>query len=451
MHGTNFPKVIYQNRRENLARAIRRQSGTGIAIVETAPEVLRNRDSEYPFRHDSDFFYLCGFEEPGALLVIDIQEKSIVTTLFCRPKDSEREIWDGVRLGPDAAAQYLGVDKAFAMTALDEHLPKLLAMHQSVYTPIVRRTSSKINLEGWIGQIKEQSRSGVTPPHNFCDIEHLIHEMRLIKDDHEIDIMRRAARISAGGHIRAMQRCRPGLREYHLEAELLHEFRRHGSQHVAYNSIVAAGPNTCILHHRAGNAELQDGDLCLIDAGCELDGYASDITRTFPINGKFSARQRAVYEIVLAAQIAAIKQTKTGNIFTDPHDAAVRVITQGLMDLKIIQANSIETAIEQKLYQPYYMHRTSHWLGMDVHDVGDYRQRDTGIIPPPSRTLQPGMVLTLEPGIYIREGSSAPPDFWNIGIRIEDDALVTELECELLSRDVPVSCDEIEYLMKDAS
>ena len=451
MYGTDFPKELYRNRRENLARAIRSQSGTGIAIIETSPELLRNRDSEYPFRHDSDFFYLCGFTEPGALLVIDVQEKNTVTTLFCRAKDPEREIWDGLRLGPEVAPNYLGVDKALPITSTDELLPKQIAIHQTIYTPIVRRPNSQIVIDTWIEQIKAQSRSGITPPHTICDIEQIVHEMRLFKDTHEIDIMKRAARISAGAHVRAIQHCRPGLREYHLEAELLHEFRRHGSQHVAYNSIVAAGSNTCILHHRAGNAELRDGDLCLIDAGCELNGYASDITRTFPVNGKFSGPQRSIYEIVLAAQVAAIEKTKPGNVFTDPHDAAVHVITQGLIDLGIIKADSVANAIEQKLYQPYYMHRTSHWLGMDVHDVGDYRQRNTTLVPPPSRTLEPGMVLTIEPGIYIREGSNTPPEFWNIGIRIEDDALVTLSGSELLSRDAPVSCDEIESIMKDAS
>ena len=278
--------------------------------------------------------------------------------------------------------------------------------------------------------------------------------MRLFKDGHEIKIMRKAGNIAAQGHIRAMQASRPGLREYHLEAELLYAFRYAGAQSVAYNSIVAAGANACVLHHRAGNAELKNGDLCLIDAGCELDGYASDITRTFPVNGKFSGPQKAIYEIVLAAQEAAIEKTKQGLDFQAPHNAALRVLTQGLLDLNLIDRSSIgslDNALETKAYQRFYMHRTSHWLGMDVHDVGQYREPNSNTEPKAWRTLMPNMVLTIEPGLYIRKSDDVDPQYWDIGIRIEDDALVTTGNCELMSRDVPVSINEIEYLMKHSS
>lgn len=444
----DFPKNLYQERRQRLAQTIRQRSGSGILLIETAPEIPRNRDSEYPYRHDSDFYYLCGFSEPGAFLVMDIQQDQICTTLFCRPKDIDREIWDGIRLGPELAPEALGVDLAYSNSCIDEMLPTLLGQHSHLYAPITRRNSHQLHIDRWIEQIKSQSRSGLLAPQHLIDVDYLIHEMRLFKDADELDIMRRAAHISAKAHVRAMQACSPGLREYHLEAELLYEFRRHGSEHVAYNSIVAGGANACVLHHRAGNTELKNGDLCLIDAGCELQGYASDITRTFPVNGQFSPAQKAIYEVVLAAQEAAAAQTREGRLFTDPHDAAVKVITQGLIDLRLIQESSIDAAIEQKLYTPFYMHRTSHWLGMDVHDVGDYRERSTQCEPAPPRTLLPNMVLTLEPGIYIRPSEAIPEEYWHIGIRIEDDAIVQASGCELISRGAPVQADEIEYLMK---
>ena len=441
---------IYQSRRLKLAEQIQSKTGSGIAIISTAPELARNRDSEFPYRHDSDFFYLTGFDEPGATLVIIVQGKLVESHLFCRPKDLEREIWDGIRLGPDAAPESLGLEFAYSNQELDTKLSELLSRHEAIYLRLAANAESDRRLRHWMEQVRKQSRSGLNPPTQLHDVDALIHEMRLFKDAHEIDIMKQAAAISARAHIRAMQSCKPGMREYQLEAELLHEFRFHGSQSVAYNSIVATGENACILHYRAGNAQLQSGDLCLIDAGCELDSYASDITRTFPVNGKFTGPQRALYEITLLAQEAAIAETRPGNTFIQPHEAAVKVLTQGLLDeklLKLTELGSLENAIETGAYRRFYMHRTSHWLGMDVHDVGSYREASTQT-EKPWRILQPNMALTIEPGLYIRPAEDISEAFWNIGIRIEDDAVVTASGCELISRGVPVKAEEIESLMR---
>ena len=448
---------IYQKRRDELARQIHAQTGSGIAIINTAPELARNRDSEFPYRHDSDFFYLTGFEEPGATLVIIVQRNgasySQESHLFCRPKDAEREIWDGIRLGPQAAPEILGVQYAHSNQTLDVKLGELLADQNAVYIRLAQSAEDDRRLRHWMKQVRQQGRSGINPPSQFHDVDALLHEMRLFKDPHELDIMRKAAAISARAHIRAMQICKPGMREYHLEAELLHEFRNSGAQSVAYNSIVAGGANSCILHYRAGSTELVSGDLCLIDAGCELDGYASDITRTFPVNGVFTGPQRALYEITLAAQEAAIAVTCPGNTFIQPHEAALRVLTQGLLDEKLLkraELGSLDNAIELGAYRRFYMHRTSHWLGMDVHDVGSYREASTSASASekPWRKLQAGMVLTIEPGLYVRPADDIDPMFWNIGIRIEDDAVVTNSACELISRGVPVDPDEIQALMQ---
>ena len=451
---------IYQQRRIELAKQICAKTGGGIAIINTAAETARNRDSEFPYRHDSDFFYLTGFEEPGATLVLNISgnasQPQLESHLFCRPKDSEREIWDGIRLGPEAAPAVLGVEYAHSNHELDSKLSQLLADQDAVYVRLAESAEADRRLRHWMKQVRQQTRSGVNPPSELHDVESLIHEMRLFKDAHEIDIMRRAAQISARAHVRAMQVCKPGLREYHLEAELLHAFRHSGAQSVAYNSIVAGGENSCILHYRAGATELRSGELCLIDAGCELDGYASDITRTFPVNGKFSGPQRALYDITLASQEAAIAATKPGNSFMQPHEAALKVLTQGLLDeklLKLSELGSLENAIETGAYRRFYMHRTSHWLGMDVHDVGSYRELLTAANgtseEKPWRKPKPNMVLTIEPGLYIRPADDIDKAFWNIGIRIEDDAVVNETGCELISRGVPVKADEIEALMKN--
>ena len=447
-----FTAEIYRGRRAQLAQRIRAQSGSGIAILATAQEQFRNRDSDFPYRHDSDFFYLTGFEEPGATLVLQVDQGSTVAHLFCRPKDLEREIWDGLRLGPEAAPEYLGIDHAYPNTELDRVLPTLLADQAALYVRLASNAETDRRIRHWIDQVRGQARAGVNAPTEFRDIDALVHEMRLFKDPSEIETMRRAAAISAKAHVRAMRTCRPGQREYHLEAELLHEFRHSGAQSVAYNSIVAAGANACVLHYRASATELKAGDLCLIDAGCELNGYASDITRTFPINGRFSGPQRALYDITLAAQEAAVAATKPGNTFMQPHDAAVRILTQGLLDEKLLllhQLGSLDNAIETGAYRRFYMHRTSHWLGMDVHDVGSYRETTAGnALEKPWRILEPNMVLTIEPGLYIRPADDVPEAFWNIGIRIEDDAVVTDLGCELISRGVPVNADEIEAVMR---
>jgi Xaa-Pro aminopeptidase len=448
---------IYQQRRVELAKRICAKTGGGIVILSTAPETARNRDSEFPYRHDSDFFYLTGFNEPGATLVLKIagsgSQPPLESHLFCRPKDLEREIWDGIRLGPEAAPGVLGIEYAYSHHELDTKLSALLADQDAVYVRLSENAETDRRLRHWMKQVRGQARAGINPPSEFHDVESLIHEMRLFKDAHEIDIMRRAAAISARAHIRAMQVCQPGLREYHLEAELLHEFRYSGAQSVAYNSIVAGGANSCILHYRASDAELRSGELCLIDAGCELDSYASDITRTFPVNGKFTGPQRTLYDITLASQEAAIAVTKPGNTFMQPHEAALRVLTQGLLDeklLKLSELGSVENAIETGAYRRFYMHRTSHWLGMDVHDVGSYRETlgiATDSSEKPWRLLKPGMVLTIEPGLYIRPADDVDERFWNIGIRIEDDAVVNDSGCELISRGVPVKPDEIEALM----
>ena len=449
---------IYQIRRNTLAQRIFTNTGGGIAIISTAPELTRNRDSEFPYRHDSDFFYLTGFEEPGATLVMKVGKDGnnfqLQSHLFCRPKDPEREIWDGIRLGPEAAPEALGIEFAHSNQELDQKLSSILADQDAIYVRLSESAESDRRLRHWMKQVRGQARSGINPPSEFHDVETLIHEMRLFKDVQEIGIMRRAAAISARAHVRAMQACKPGMREYQLEAELLHEFRNSGSQSVAYNSIVAGGANTCILHYRAGATELHAGELCLIDAGCELDGYASDITRTFPVNGKFSGPQRALYDITLAAQEAAIAMTKVGNTFMQPHEAALKVLTQGLLDeklLKLSELGSLENAIETGAYRRFYMHRTSHWLGMDVHDVGSYRESSEDIAKDekPWRILQSGMVITIEPGLYIRPAEDVDEAFWNIGIRIEDDAVINDMGCELISRGVPVKADEIEALMKN--
>ncbi len=450
---------IYQERRNALAKKIYAKSGGGIAVISTAPELARNRDSEFPYRHDSDFFYLTGFEEPGATLVMAItgsgKTYELQSHLFCRPKDPEREIWDGIRLGPEAVPTALGIEYAHSNHELDHKLGELLASQDAIYIRLAESAEADRRLRHWMKQVRVQARSGINPPSELHDVEALIHEMRLFKDTYEIDTMRRAAAISARAHIRAMQRCKPDIREYQLEAELLHEFRNSGAQSVAYNSIVAGGANSCILHYRAGSTELRSGELCLIDAGCELDGYASDITRTFPVNGKFTGPQRALYDITLAAQEAAIAITKPGNTFIQPHDAALKVLTQGLLDeklLKLSELGSLENAIETGAYRRFYMHRTSHWLGMDVHDVGSYREDSESLLKEekPWRILKSGMVITVEPGLYVRPAADVDETFWNIGIRIEDDAVINESGCELISRGVPVKADEIEATMKNS-
>jgi Xaa-Pro aminopeptidase len=439
-----------------------------VAIIPTAPERSRNRDTDFLFRHDSYFYYLTGFGEPNACLVLTSEGHA---TLFCAPKDLEREIWDGYRLGPEEAPAALGVDEAFSIEELDSRMPKLLENKKTVWYPFATHKGLESRVDGWLSAVRARVRYGALCPEKQHDLCGPLDEMRLIKDAHEQDTMRRAAQISARAHVRAMQlsarMLREGrdVREYHLDAELLHEFRLGGSQYPAYNSIVAAGANACVLHYRADVAPVRGGELVLIDAGCELDGYASDITRTFPANGVFTGPQRALYELVLASQDAAVAATRAGARFNDPHDATVKVLSQGMLDLGLLDADkvgSVDDVIEKRAYFAFYMHRTGHWLGMDVHDCGSYveptqadevsERRDPLsnelIRNRPSRILKPGMVLTIEPGIYVRPGEGVPEQFHNIGIRIEDDAIVTETGCELISRGVPVKPDEIEALMR---
>ena len=459
----------YAQRRARAAAEMTRLGGPGgIAIIPTAPERPRNRDTDFLYRHDSYFYYLTGFAEPNAWLVLTGDGKS---TLFCQPKDLEREIWDGIRLGPEAAPAALGVDEAWSVDELDARLPKLLENTATVWYPFATHAGLESRIDGWLQKVRARVSYGELAPEAQRDVCTILDEMRLIKDAHELDLMRRAAQISARAHIRAMQRSAATLRagedvrEYHLDAELLHEFRQHGSQYPAYGSIVAAGANACVLHYRADKAPIRDGELVLIDAGCELDGYASDITRTFPANGRFTGPQRTLYELVLASQQAAVAATKPGARFTDPHEATVRVLTQGMLDLGLIDRQkhpTLDDAIQNRAYFAHYMHRTGPWLGMDVHDCGSYvepsevgqvsERRDplSGelIKDRPSRILRPGMVLTIEPGIYVRPSESVPKEFWNIGIRIEDDAVVTDTGCELITRDVPVEPDAIEALMR---
>ena len=455
----------YAQRRARLAAQL---GAGGIAIIPTAPERQRNRDSDFLYRHDSYFYYLTGFTEPHATLVLTAEGEA---TLFCQPKDMEREIWDGIRLGPDAAPAALGVQQALSVAELSAHMPRLLENRRTVWYPFATYPGLESQVDGWLKPVRARVRYGALCPDQQRDVCALLDEMRLIKDARELDIMRRASAISAGAHVRAMQRSaamlRAGqdLREYHLDAELLHEFRQHGSQYPAYGSIVAGGANACILHYRADKAPIRDGDLVLIDAGCELDGYASDITRTFPANGRFTGPQRTLYDLVLASQDAAVAATRPGARFVDPHEATVAVLAQGMLDVGLLDRNKVGNAqdvIANRSYFQFYMHRTGHWLGMDVHDCGSYVEpAEVGtfserkdplsgelIKDRPSRILHPGMVLTIEPGIYVRPGEGVPEPFWNIGIRIEDDAVVTTGGCELITRDVPVKADEIEALMR---
>ena len=457
--------ALYAERRARLASQL---GPGGIAIVPTAPERARNRDSDFLYRFDSYFYYLTGFTEPNAWLVITGEGES---TLFCNPKDQERETWDGIRLGPEAALGALGVQQAHAVQVLDAELPKLLENRRTVWFPFAIHTGLEGRVDGWLQKVRARVRFGALCPDAQRDLCGPLDEMRLVKDAHEIATMTRAAQISAQAHIRAMQRSaamiRAGqdVREYHLDAELLHEFRQHGSQSPAYGSIVAAGANACVLHYRADNAPVKSGDLVLIDAGCELDGYASDITRTFPANGTFTGPQRELYNLVLASQDAAVAATKPGARFVDPHEATVRVLAQGMLDLGLLNKNTVgqlDDVIAQRHYFRHYMHRTGHWLGLDVHDCGSYVEpSEVGTVSErqdplsgetikdrPSRILRPGMVLTIEPGLYVRPASDVPEHFWNTGIRIEDDAVVTATGCELISRGVPVQADEIEALMR---
>lgn len=426
---------LYRERRERLARHL----GRGVAVVPTAPERLRNRDTAYPYRYDSYFYYLTGFTEPEAVLVL-VAGEAPRSILFCREKDPEKEVWDGFRYGPEGAREAFGFEEAHAIGGLDAAMEEILADRPVLFYPLGQDPAWDARVVSWVNAVRAKARSGITAPTELKDVRAILDEMRLIKDAHELSLMRRAARISAAAHRRAMGFVRPGLSEYQVEAELLHEFRRQGAQAPAYPPIVAGGANACVLHYVSNRATLRDGELLLIDAGCEFDGYASDITRTFPVNGRFSSAQRDVYQLVLAAQAAAIAAVQPGNRWDAPHRAALEVLAQGLIDLRLL-TGSRDEVLEKEAYRRFYMHRTGHWLGLDVHDAGSYKQDGEW------RLLVPGMTLTVEPGCYIRPAEDVPQAFWNIGVRIEDDVVVTAEGCEVLTQDAPKSVAEIEALM----
>lgn len=413
--------------------------GRGVAVVATAPERTRNRDTHHPYRFDSYFHYLTGFGEPGSVAVI-VAGDTPRSLLFCREKDMEREIWDGFRHGPEGARERFAFDEAYPLAALDEMMPKLLADQPAVYADIGSDAAWDGRVIGWLNAVRAQVRTGITAPGEIRDIRRILDDMRVVKDAHELDTMRRAAAISSEAHKRAMRATKPGRHEYEIEAELLHEFYRHGSRSPAYPSIVASGANACVLHYVENDRQMQAGDLLLIDAGCELAGYASDITRTFPVSGKFSGAQRDIYELVLASQAAAITAVRAGNHWEQPHEAALGVLVQGFIDFGLC-TGSRDAVLESGDYRRFYMHRTGHWLGLDVHDAGDYKQDGAW------RVLQPGMTLTVEPGCYIRPGDGVPEAFWNIGVRIEDDVVVTADGCEVLTIATPKSVADVEALV----
>ena len=438
---TRIPKSEYARRRKALMEQMEPDS---IAILPAAPVYIRNRDVEHVYRQDSDFQYLSGFPEPEAVIALIPGREHGEYVLFCRERDPERELWDGLRAGQDGAISEYGADDAFPIGDIDDILPGLIEGRSRVYYAIGTNEAFDHRLMEWIKTIRAKVRQGAQPPNEFVALDHLLHDMRLYKSGSEVKVMKHAADISARAHIRAMQASRAGLFEYHLEAELDYEFRKGGAKMPAYGSIVAAGRNACILHYRENDAPLKDGDLVLIDAGCEIDCYASDITRTFPVNGKFSPEQKAIYELVLAANEEAFKFIAPGRHWNEAHEATVRVITAGLVELGLLQGE-VDELIASEAYKPFYMHRAGHWLGMDVHDVGDYK------VGGEWRVLEPGMAMTVEPGIYIAADNLLVAKKWRgIGVRIEDDVVVTKTGCEILTGGVPKSVAEIEALMAAA-
>ena len=420
-------------------RALLAEIDDGIAIIPTAPERVRNRDSHHPYRFDSYFWHLSGFPEPEAVMIL-VGGKKPRSILFCREKNEEREVWDGFRYGPDAARDAFGFDEAYPFTELEQKLPDLLANRSSLWHALGHDATWDAKIVSALNTVRTQGRADKRAPAEMRDLRDRLDRMRLRKDAHETGIMRHAANIASAGHARAMRACRPGMAEYELEAELAYEFRKRGADGHAYSPIVAAGRNACVLHYVENNKLLGEHSLVLIDAGCEVQGYASDITRTFPVGGTFSAIQREVYEIVLAAQNAAIDAVKPGAPFIAYHDAALRVLTQGMIDLKLL-TGSVDGLIESEAYNPFYMHRTGHWLGLDVHDAGEYKSGDDWV------ALEPGMALTVEPGLYLRPGADVPEHLHGIGIRIEDDLFVTANGCEVYTT-APKTVAEIEEVMR---
>ncbi|MEW5770733.1 MAG: aminopeptidase P N-terminal domain-containing protein [Pseudomonadota bacterium] len=429
--------AVHRARRARLLKTL----GEGVLILATAPEAIRNRDAHYPYRFDSHFYYLTAFPEPEAVLVL-VAGKRPRQILFCREKNEEREIWDGFRFGPRAAKAAFGFDAAYPYDELDKRLPKLLENQPRVAYAFGADAAWDARVMGWINTVRGRARAGVTAPATLSDAHALVDAMRLVKDAHEVGLMQRAADISARAHLAAMRACRPGKGEWEIEAELLRAFRQEGCQAPAYTSIVAGGANACVLHYVSNDQPLRDGDLLLIDAAGEYHGYAADITRTFPVNGRFSAAQRDAYELVLAAQLAAIDAVRPGNTFNAPHEAALRVLTQGMVDLKLL-SGEVDGLIESEAYKRFYMHRTGHWLGLDVHDAGEYKQGGEW------RKLEPGMALTVEPGLYIRPAADVPTALHNIGIRIEDDVVVTDAGCRVLTAGVPKAVKDIEEHMRE--
>lgn len=431
--------AICKARRQRLLDRMQ-AAGGGIAVLPTAPERTRSRDTLYPYRPDSYFYYLTGFTEPEAALVL-IAADTPRQILFCREKNEERETWEGYRFGPDAAREIFGFDEAHTFGDLQGRLPELLLDRPRLWSMLGQEHAWDKTLIESLNTVQTNARAGASAPAALLDLRTELDEMRLFKDEYEISTMRRAGRISVEAHRRAMQATKPERFEYQIEAELLHTFRTHGSSFPAYPSIVASGPNTCVLHYIENSRRMEDGDLLLIDAGCELDGYASDITSTFPVSGRFSGPQRDIYTLVLAAQHTAAQAIVPGADWNAPHDAAVRVLAQGMLDLGLLDG-SLDAVLEKGDYRRFYMHRTGHWLGMDVHDAGSYTLDQTW------RPLQPGMVFTLEPGCYIRPDATIPEVFWNIGVRIEDNVLVTADGYECLTEGVPRTIADIEAWMR---
>jgi Xaa-Pro aminopeptidase len=428
----------YRARRTRLIASMREQTGGGIAALPTAPEAIRNADTHFPYRPDSHFYYLSAFPEPeAAVVLVAAPDGTSRQVLFCRDKNLEREIWDGFRYGPDAAREIFDFDEAYSIDQLADKLVEWTCDMPALYSPVGLYAAWDDAITTTLNAVRTRVRTGITAPETLVDVRAPLAAMRLAKDEHELKLMRRAAEISSGAHRRAMRETRPGWYEYQVEAELMHEFLKSGAQAVAYPSIVASGPNACVLHYRDNDRQTLASDLLLIDAGCEFQGYASDITRTFPVGGKFSGPQKAVYELVLEAQLACIDAVQPGRAFHDYHAVAERVLAQGLIDLGLCQG-TLDAVLESGSYKQFYMHRAGHWLGLDVHDVGLYRLRGE------SRALEPGMVLTVEPGCYIRPADNVPEEFWDIGVRIEDDVLITATGNENLTHATPKSVADVE-------
>lgn len=429
----------FKKRRKQLMSIV----GKGnMAIIAGAPVRIRNRDVEYPYRQDSDFYYLTGFDEPGALAAFVPGRKQGEYLLFCREFDQEKALWTGSQAGIEGAREIHGADDAFPIDDIDDILPGLLENRERVYYPMGRDSELDLHLMEWVNQLRDKARSGIHAPVEFISLEHVLHEMRLFKSEAELRLMRRAAQVSGRAHLRAMRMCKPGMYEYQIEAEIVHEFMRNGLRSPAYPSIVAGGPNACVLHYTENEDELRNGELLLIDAGAECDHYAADITRTFPVSGKFTAPQRALYELVLEAQVAAIDRVRPGAHWNDAHDAAVQVLTKGLVRLGLLKGR-VAKLVKDEAYKKFYMHRIGHWLGMDVHDVGDYK------VDGEWRLLEPGMVLTIEPGLYVPRDCKEVDEQWRgIGIRIEDDVLVTQDGRDILTGAAPKTVEEIERQMR---